>query len=326
MNKHCLGCGVLLQTTNEKDPGYVKNLSMAYCMRCFRLKHYHDVASFAMPKDNEKIIFEVNKKQSYVFFFVDVLHLEPSIMKLYQKITAPKTLVISKVDILPKSISLAKLKTWLHKTWAIKEDIFFVKKNATSAKKILNSLKNISVPNIYFLGITNSGKSSMINELLALENSSRVAILESEIPNTTQDYIKVSLQNKNLFDSVGFSYPYVVLPPSLYQKFLVTKEIKPKTYFLKPESILNIENIFFLKVNNKTSLTWFGSDKIKINKIYQEPKTNSLFLNVSSESNVIIKGLGFFYVKDACTLTIFGLKNENVSVVASFLGSRDNNE
>ena len=65
---------------------------------------------------------------------------------------------------------------------------------------------------------------------------------------------------------------------------------------------------------------------IKINKIYQEPKTNSLFLNVSSESNVIIKGLGFFYVKDACTLTIFGLKSENVSVVASFLGSRDNNE
>ena len=56
MSKKCVGCGAVLQVLDEKKMGYTKSLEMDYCMRCFRLKHYHEKNDVAVVIDQARII------------------------------------------------------------------------------------------------------------------------------------------------------------------------------------------------------------------------------------------------------------------------------
>ena len=45
MNKKCLGCGAVFQTTNPLEPGFVDEKvkeKALVCKRCFRIKNYGD--------------------------------------------------------------------------------------------------------------------------------------------------------------------------------------------------------------------------------------------------------------------------------------------
>ena len=70
MNKKCTGCGSLLQTTSQKEKGYIKTEKIKdsnYCERCFKIIHYNEKIVTELDNINEYIIKEVNKKAEYVF-------------------------------------------------------------------------------------------------------------------------------------------------------------------------------------------------------------------------------------------------------------------
>lgn len=63
---------------------------------------------------------------------------------------------------------------------------------------------------------------------------------------------------------------------------------------------------------------------LSIKKVYQN---NLVFkdkevtkLEVPKFSNINIKGIGFFYTKDACSLRLYNLEPDMISVIPSFLG------
>ena len=69
MNKVCFGCGCVLQSVNDKNPGYIplnKIKESNYCKRCFRLTHYGEVSNNDLEKstmhilDNINLLFESN--------------------------------------------------------------------------------------------------------------------------------------------------------------------------------------------------------------------------------------------------------------------------
>ena len=39
-DRHCKGCGILLQDENILLPGYTTDLDNDVCQRCFRIKNY----------------------------------------------------------------------------------------------------------------------------------------------------------------------------------------------------------------------------------------------------------------------------------------------
>ena len=49
--KHCQGCGVLLQDENVLQEGYTTSLENDICQRCFRLKNYGEYQM--VTKSNE---------------------------------------------------------------------------------------------------------------------------------------------------------------------------------------------------------------------------------------------------------------------------------
>ena len=53
MNYKCLGCGIKLQSINNKELGYIKDGSSKYCERCFRIKHYNEYQK--VEKTNRRI-------------------------------------------------------------------------------------------------------------------------------------------------------------------------------------------------------------------------------------------------------------------------------
>src|SRR5574344_1511939 len=91
MIKKCLGCGIPLQCEDENKIGYTKSLEMNYCMRCFRLNHYHDMKIENHENIvNDKILESVNQKDGFAFFFVDFLNLSYDSIELFQQIKINK--------------------------------------------------------------------------------------------------------------------------------------------------------------------------------------------------------------------------------------------
>ena len=156
MSKKCVGCGAVLQTENREKPGYTKSFDMDYCMRCFRLKHYHEKNDVSIMIDPDKIIKTVNEDHGFVFFFLDILNIYEENLAYFRRITQPKILVISKIDVIPKNISLKNIENWLRKHFKILEPILFVQGKKTSAKKIRNLIEENEAKKFYFLGITNA--------------------------------------------------------------------------------------------------------------------------------------------------------------------------
>lgn len=314
MTKKCLGCGITLQSVNKKGLGYCpKKVGEApYCERCFKIIHYNKASVATLLKESAKIISIVNKKALHVFFLIEFLNINSETINKFKEIETPKTLIISKCDVIPKSIKLNNVSAYLKEEYELDSEIIFV--SSTKAKNlgsIMNVLEKESVTTAYVLGFTNSGKSTLINALYEKYTSNKSKITTSLIPNTTLDFINVKINdNLTLIDSPGF-----VLNNNLYKNddIALIKRINPKNY-LKPITFqcnklmyLNIEDKIIFKINSKSnSLTFYLSNELNIKKSFKSTsKEFNLKLEVLDNSDIIIKGLGFINVKKASEVEVF---------------------
>ncbi len=319
MTKKCIGCGVTLQSKEEKKLGYVKDETMEYCMRCYRMIHYRDFENAFVTKDTTNIIQKINKKKGTVFYFVDFLNLHEEAISFYQQITIPKVFVVSKVDCIPKSISLLKIKTWLKQNYHIQESIIFV--HEKSSRRIQKEIQERKLNPIFFVGITNAGKSSLLNQMIKEETNKKLLTV-SEMPNTTLDFIKIEFPNQvKIYDTPGLWYHLVEEKEVLFLSN-VKKEIKPKNIPFKKEANLLIQNKIRLSFEEEGSFVWYGSENLNIEKVYAKNQLllekKSFSLLIEEQSFLFIKGVGFGYFKKKNTVTIYGIKKENVSLSHSF--------
>ena len=100
MMTNCIGCGIKLQTNNPKQLGYTPKNDATYCERCFRLKNYNEYKEVELNNINNKILEKINKDMYLTIFLVDILNINNETIGTYNKIKAPKILVISKKDII----------------------------------------------------------------------------------------------------------------------------------------------------------------------------------------------------------------------------------
>lgn len=335
MTKKCLGCGITLQNINKLGLGYCpKKISEAnYCERCFKIIHYNKASVATLPKESSKIISIVNKNALYVFFLIDFLNINSETINKFKEINVPKTLIISKCDVIPKSIKLNRVSSYLKEEYGLDNEIIFISSTkARNLSSIINVLEKEKVNTAYVLGFTNSGKSTLINALYEKYTSNKSSITTSLIPNTTLDFINVLINdNLTLIDSPGF-----ILNNSLYKNddIALIKRINPKNY-LKPITFqcnklmyLNIEDKIILKINsnNNNSLTFYLSNELNIKKSFKSTlKEFNLQLEVKDDSDIVIKGLGFINVKKATTIEAFIAELSLIEVRESiFKGSNIN--
>lgn len=322
MNKQCIGCGSVLQTTNELEKGYIrkdKYNDSSYCERCFKIIHYNEKIITNLDNVNEYIITEINKKAKYVYFLIDFLSINSETINTFKKINVPKTLIISKLDIIPKSIKDSKIVSFLKEVYGVKEEILFqsTKKNINT-KKITSYLEENNINEAYILGYTNAGKSTLINKLSNLNNIEDKQITTSLIPNTTIDFIKIRLSdNLTIIDSPGFTLNNTIYKENefdLIKKVNPKSFLKPTTYQLKDIASIIIEDNIRMSSSISNNFTFYISNDIVIERVFAK-NTNLLdkgkiTIEIPSNSDLIIKSLGFVNIKKSCTLTIYSENKE----------------
>lgn len=316
MSKKCIGCGSIIQHDDKNKIGYApipKSGEAKYCERCFKITHYNEKLILPLENINEYIIDEVNKNSKYVFFMIDLLNINKETINTFKSITVPKTLIISKLDIIPKSIKETLIEEWLKDTYNINNDIKFLstKKNINT-RLIVKTLEELNINSAHILGFTNAGKSTLINKICEQNNIEGKTITTSILPNTTVDFINIPItKNITIIDSPGFTPKYTLYDNTEYdlmKNILPKNIINPTTEQTKENTSLIIENKIRINANSKNSFTFYMSNAIKIDKVFEKNtdlnQEELIKYNIKDNTDIVIKGLGFINIKKACNLTI----------------------
>lgn len=319
MTNKCIGCGATLQSTKPNDLGYIpseKIKTAKYCERCFKINNYNLKTVTKLNNINDYILKEINTKAKYVYYLLDFLNINNETIDIFKQIKVNKTLVISKLDVIPKSIKLNSITNWLKETYGIEERVMYQSsiKNINT-NEIINSIKGAKTKEVYITGFTNSGKSNLINTLI----NSDEKLTTSNNLNTTIDFVKIKLDDITLIDSPGFTYKNTIYKEDEFDLIKRTnpkKFLKPTTYQTKKDLTIQIEDKISIKTTNKNSLTTYMSNDINLNKVFDNEIKKQLDLPVMEIENndnidLVIKSLGFINIKKKDQLKI-GIKEKDL--------------
>lgn len=326
MNKVCIGCGSKLQTLDKNKEGYINPKvyeKATLCERCFKIKYYGEAYVTDNPKDKTSLIKMINDSKKSVVYLVDTLTISKETLSVIDSLSNKVYLVLTKRDLLPKSVKNSKLKEYISNLTLIK-DVFVIsalKNNGVT--ELYNELIKNNEKSVYVIGYTSSGKSTFINKLLILNGKSG-NITTSSLPNTTLECINIKLNDKlTLIDTPGFvseNSSYNFIDVDIYKKLLPKSVIKPKVYTIKKDFMIILGDILRIENNSNedVNLVFYFKNEINLNKmrsIRNELLKDKDKLDVKvSDKDIVLEGLGYIKVVGYANLTMYTLNKKMISV------------
>lgn len=302
MNK-CIGCGVY----SEKD----------LCERCFRIKNYNDYK--IVVKDNSNfipILENINNSNDLVLLIVDLFNIKDLSM-ITKYIKNDILLVLTKKDLLT-NVYEEKLLNYNYNINCLDKIIVSSNKNYQMDLLFEKINKYKKSKNIYVVGFTNSGKSTLINKLIYNYSDNTSSITTSPLPNTTLNTIEVKLNDDLiLYDTPGLldkgDITNYVTGKEL-KKLIPNKAIRPITFQIKNKQVIIIDNYLRIEAENM-DLTLFFSNLLSIKRYY---KDNDILKNykkhsfIVNKNDIVIKGMGFIKTNKKGIINIYTLDNVDV--------------
>ncbi len=256
----CIGCGAVLQDEDENKEGYLPSSALKqenedrdlYCQRCFKLRHYNELLDIELDENQYKeILNEISNRQALIVLVVDLFDFEGSFIQGIQRFALNNKIMIvgNKFDLLPLSTKESSIRQWVmkrsHELGVRPEKILI-----TSAKKrqyideLMASIEELRQGrDVYFLGASNVGKSTLMNAILSESIGEEALITSSYFPGTTLGKIEIPLDDGSLLiDTPGIiqdqQLNYYLKAKDL-KAITPRKTIKPKSYQLNAgQSIL----------------------------------------------------------------------------------------
>lgn len=339
MNKKCLGCGSIMQYENKDADGYIeeKNYDSALiCRRCFRMKYYGEYYS-AKKKNDEfiDIVKSIDKTNDLVLYVVDLFTLSDNINIINKYLSNDTILVITKRDIMPKSVNNTKLKNYIKEIDGIQNilDIIIVSSiNNSGLDDLYNMINKYKNSNkVYVVGSTNAGKSTLVNKLVKNYSTSVSNITASIMPSTTLNQINVKLNdNLTLIDTPGIVDETSIIniaDAKLLKKITPKKEIKPITYQIKKNKSIEIDDIARIDYieGEKNSFTLYISNNLKTSQVninthidrYSE--LEKFVFDINGNEDIVINGLGYIKIVNKALLNVYAPKGVNVTTRKSMI-------
>jgi len=208
----CSGCGVELQHEDPEELGYLPESVLEsrlqagkeiMCRRCFLIKHYsslpeNDSVSHTLDNLNEYL-----KLAREVIYVIDISDFDGTYRKDISQLLKNHSVhyVLNKIDLLPKEVKVEEIREWASDI--IKEPVSRVRPVSVLGKYGLNSLYaylKSAAEEFVSIGVTNVGKSSLLNGLMRSEE-----IIVSRFPGTTVEVASKTLKNSAVivYDTPG---------------------------------------------------------------------------------------------------------------------------
>lgn len=358
----CIGCGALIQTTDKEAPGYTPESALekglengeVYCQRCFRLRHYNEIQDVHLTDDDFlKLLNEIGTENALIVNVIDIFDFNGSLIPGLHRFVGnnPVLLVGNKVDLLPKSLKRGKMTQWLRER-AFEEGLRPEEVILTSAVKpkemevLLETIeKHRKGRDVFVVGVTNVGKSTLINQIIKMTAGVQNLITTSQFPGTTLDKIEIPLEDgKFLIDTPGIIHRHQmahVLGDKDLKLIAPKKEIKPMVYQLNEGQTLffgGVARFDYLK-GGRRSFTAYTSNDLKIHRtklenadnLYQKqvgellqpprkdevadfPELVRFEFTIKEKSDIVFAGLGWVTVNEPGAI-VAGWAPKGINVV-----------
>lgn len=335
---HCIGCGAILQTENTDSMGYVplsvleKGIKSGelYCQRCFRLRHYNEIADIELSDDDFlRLLNEIGQKDALIVNVVDIFDFNGSLIPSLHRFIGDNDLLLvaNKRDILPHSLKIGRLMSWLKEQAAMNGihpiDVRVISaKNQEDVRDLVVCIDELRQGReVYVIGVTNVGKSTLINAIIKLVAGNSDVITTSRFPGTTLDKIEIPLDdNSMLVDTPGIIHRGQMahyLKAADLKLVSPKKEIKPKTYQLNCGQTLflgGLARFDFIKGDKQGFVAYFDNEleihRTKLegaNEFYEKhvggllkPSVSEKMIrrefSVKEKTDIVFSGLGWIHV------------------------------
>ena len=319
-NKKCLGCGVILQDQNILQEGYTTSLENDICQRCFRMKNYGEYQVVTKSNDEYiEILKSVGQTKDLVLYITDLLNLEKNIEQVRNIISNKMILVLNKKDVLPKSVKETKLIEYLKSRDVNFEEVIVISANKNyNIDYLLRRIKYYQTSkNVYVVGHTNAGKSSLINKLIRNYSDKVQELTMSPLPSTTLNTVNIEINDYlTLIDTPGLVDSGSILnfiDSKMVSKISPKKEIKPKTYQLRKNQSIIIEDLvrIYYVEGEKNSFTLFVSNDLKVKRLLNSTNKdelkdlNKVTYQVKYDEDLVINGLGFIKIVNKGIIDVY---------------------
>lgn len=318
MIKKCIGCGCLLQDKDKNSLGYIFDINQELCERCFRLKNYGEYQSVSLNNNDYKKIINSIPSTSLVVYIVSLLNINFDYINNFKNVL----IVLTKKDILPKTIRDEKIIKYVSDKVENFLDIEVVSaSNNYNIDNLYTKLKKYGKDKeIYFAGMTNSGKSTLLNKLIENYTNEPPKITTSIYPSTTLNKINIKIGNLKIIDTPGLLNTKSILnylTLKEIKKITPKKELKPRNYQIKRSASLLIENYLQINIHGSDNIVFFLANNLKITRIvYDKEKLKNKYkyhLVLKPNNDIVIDDLCFIKFQKSIQVDIYSLYNINIT-------------
>ena len=305
----CLGCGAILQSSDRDADGYVVDLEKNICERCFIIKNYGQ--SKAINKTNTDYMRIINdiRDNDVVVYVSSLLTLNLDYVSKFKTVL----LVLTKRDVMPKSVKDSKIVKYVKERYNNISDVLIVSAHKKYNLDLLyDKLKKYGDKRIYFVGATNSGKSTLINQFIKSYNGVVGEITTSNYPSTTLDVVSVKVNELDINDTPGIVIENSIanyLDSKGIKKINSKKEIKPITIQINDKGAILIDELIRIEYEtDNSSITLYLSNNLSVNNIsLNNPRLKDKAIStyeLDNNQDLVIEDIGFIKFTKKSKITV----------------------